>query len=212
MPGEVNLTPRAAECASRETATQGFDLAARALRVDWGMESLDGKQMQRWGEASGEVLTERRDKEVQRHREGIHPEAPANAPQLLVVGLDGGRYQHKEKNPDTNSRWREDKVCTVSSYVPGDGQERDPQLLVTTHVATLRDAAAIGKMAIVEAERRGYRQAKVVIGMGDGGNWIDPLFENLFRLDAESSIGATPASTYGTAPRRCMGLTRRRRQ
>ncbi len=184
MPGEVNLTPRAAERASRETATQGFDLAARALRVDWGMESLDGKQMQRWGEASGEVLTERRDKEVQRHREGIHPEAPANAPQLLVVGLDGGRYQHKEKNPDTNSRWREDKVCTVSSYVPGDGQERDPQLLVTTHVATSRDAAAIGKMAIVEAERRGYRQAKVVIGMGDGGNWIDPLFENLFRLDA----------------------------
>ena len=178
------LTPKAAERVSRETAAQGFDLAARALRVDWGLESLDAKQVQRWGEASGEVLTCCRDAEVQRHREGVRPEPCPNVPQLLVIGLDGGRYQHKDKTADTNSRWREDKVLTVSSYVPGDGQERKPELLVTTHVATSRDAAVIGKMAIVEAERRGYRQAQVVIGMGDGGNWIDPLFEREFQLDA----------------------------
>jgi hypothetical protein len=57
-------------------------------------------------------------------------------------------------------------------------------LLVTTHVATCGDAAAIARLGIVEAERRGYRQSPVVIGMGDGGNWIDPLFESYFKLDA----------------------------
>lgn len=32
-----------------------------------------------------------------------------------------------------------------------------------------------GKLVHVEAERRGLRQARTVLVMGDGGNWIDPL-------------------------------------
>jgi hypothetical protein len=126
MPGEVNLTPKAAERVSREVATQGFDLVARALCADWGIESLDGKQVQRWGEASGRVVTECRDKEVGRYGVGIRPETPANVPPLLVLGVDGGRYQHKEKSPETNSRWREDKVFTASSYVPGAAMNPSP--------------------------------------------------------------------------------------
>lgn len=51
-------------------------------------------------------------------------------------------------------------------------------------MGTAKDARAFGKLARVEAERRGLRQAGVVIGMGDGGNWIDPLFDREFRLDA----------------------------
>jgi hypothetical protein len=39
-------------------------------------------------------------------------------------------------------------------------------------------------MAAVEAQRRGVQQAEVVLGMGDGGNFIDPLLEREFRLDA----------------------------
>lgn len=122
---------------------QSFDNAARALRIDWDLASLDGKQVQRWGEAMGSALTRRRDREVQRHREGVRPQPPANPPQLLVIGIDGGRYQGRDVDPDTQSRWREDKVLlTVSSYLPGDGAARKPQLLVSTHVATARDAAA----------------------------------------------------------------------
>ncbi len=168
----------------RESASQSFDNAARALRLDWDLESLDGKQVQRWGEALGRAMVRGRDREVQRYRQGSRPPSAANEPQLLVIGLDGGRYQGREVNPDTQSRWREDKVLTVSSYVPGDGRGRKPEPLVTTHVATARDAGALGEMARVEAERRGYRGAEVVIGMGDGGNWIDPLFDREFRLHA----------------------------
>ena len=89
-------------------------------------------------------------------------------------------------------------MLTFSSYIPGDGRDgpgaRKPAPLVRTHLATSRDAAAFGTMARVEAERRGYRQAEVVIGMGDrrrnwrlpadGGNWIDPLLEREFRVRA----------------------------
>lgn len=186
LPAEAHLSPHAAERICREAAGKSFDEAAKSLDRDWKIR-LDGKQVQRWSEALGRGMVAQRDRQSQQHREGRYPQGPANPPQLLVIGMDGGRYQGKEKNADTDSRWREDKVVSISSYIPGDGKDspeaRKPKPLVTTHVATARDAWAVGVMARVEAERRGYRQAQVVIGMGDGGNWIDPLFDREFHLD-----------------------------
>jgi hypothetical protein len=186
LPSEANLTPHAAERVCREATIKSFDEAARSVNRDWGTD-LDGKQVQRWSAALGRAMVRQRDRQMQAYREGRYPQPPPNPPQLLVIGVDGGRWQGREKDPDTDSRWREDKVLSVSSYVPGDGGDgpdaRRPAPLVTTHVATARrDPAALGVMARVEAERRGYRQAAVVIGMGDGGNWIDPLFDRHFRL------------------------------
>lgn len=167
---------------------QSFDNAARALGIDWGLEALDGKQVQRWGEALGRAVVRTRDAEVLAYEQGRRPACPANEPELLVVGMDGGRYQGREVDPDTKSRWREDKVLSVTTYVPGDGREgpqaRKPRPLVTTCVASAHDAHAFAPMARVEAERRGLRQARVVIGLGDGGNWIDPLLEREFRVEA----------------------------
>jgi hypothetical protein len=94
-----------------------------------------------------------------------------------VVGVDGGRYQSRQADEQTGSRWREDKVCTVSTYLPGDGKDRPPQKLLTTLVATARDAHAFGPMVRVEAERRGLCAAMAVTLMGDCGNWIDPLHQ-----------------------------------
>ena len=187
------LTPRAAERLARESAVQKFDAAARALTIDWGVDParpLHPEQVRRWAEALGRGVAARRDAEVLAYARGERPAQPANAPELLVVGVDGGRWQGREPDPETGSRWREQKTLAVSSYLPGDGVEgeagRRPQKLVTTHAATARDARAFGPIARVEAERRGLRQARVVIGMGDGGNWIDPLFAREFRgcLDA----------------------------
>ena len=187
LPAECDLSPRAAERLCREAATGSFDDAARSLDRDWGTD-LDGKQVQRWSEALGRGMVATRDREAAAQRQGRHPDGPANDPQLLVVGLDGGRYQGREADAATGSRWREDKVVTVTTYVPGDGREgegaRGPAKLVTTCVATAGDAAAAGLLARVEAERRGYRGAATVIGMGDGGNWIDPVFDREFRVAA----------------------------
>lgn len=218
LPAEVPLTPRAAERLGREAAVQPFGGAAKALAIDWGME-MDGRQVQRWSQALGRSLVIKRDREVLQYQQGVRPESVANDPQLLVVGLDGGRVQTRETqeadsgqngsaqappelqaNPPSPgvaasedaaesaeeqegaSRWKEDKVCTISSYLPGDGKDREPQRLVTTSVATMRDAAAFGPMVRVEAERRGVRQAMQILALCDGGNWIDPLLAAFFGI------------------------------
>jgi hypothetical protein len=187
LPAEANLSPHAAERICRESAQKAFDEAAKSLRIDW-KATLDGKQIQRWSEALGRGMVAGRDRQTQAYREGRYPEGPANAPSLLVIGMDGGRWQGREKDSDSDSRWREDKVLSVTSYIPGDGtageDARKPAPLVRTHLATSRDAAAFGTMARVEAERRGYRQAETTIALGDGGNWIDPLLDREFRVAA----------------------------
>jgi hypothetical protein len=169
------LTSRAARRVAREGAVQSFDQAAKALNEDWGM-SLDGKQVQRWSEALGQVVTGSRDVEAQAYDRGFRPAPVMNPPLLLVIGMDGGRVQTREKQGGNDSRWREDKVGTITSFLPGDGtKDHPPTPLVTTYVATMGKTEAFGKLLRVEAERRGLRRAKTVLVMGDGGNWIDPL-------------------------------------
>lgn len=154
---------------------QSFDQAAKALNEDWGTR-LDGKQVQRWSESIGAVLTLARNAEVVAYEGGTRPAVPLNAPALLVIGMDGGRVQTREKQGENGSRWREDKVGAITSYLPGDGtKEHRPTPLVTTYVATMNKTEAFGKLVHVEAERRGLRRAQTVLVMGDGGNWIDPL-------------------------------------
>jgi hypothetical protein len=191
LPAEVPLTPQAACRLAREAATQqSFEPATRALNCDWQVDqALHPEEVRRWAKALGESVVAQRDQEVEQSQRGQRPVCPANETPLLVIGMDGGRYQGREKNPDTGSRWHEEKVLMVSSYIPGDGKEveeggRAPQKMVTTHLATSRPAAEFGPMAKVEAERRGLRQALVVIALGDGGNWIDPLLTAYFCVRA----------------------------
>lgn len=178
------LTPKAAERLGREAAEKAFDPAARSLNYDWAT-TLDGKQVQRWAEALGKSVAAGRDAEAAAFERGGRPAAAANEPELLVIGLDGGRVQEREKDPETKSRWHEDKVCTVTSYLRGDGTDeadggRAPQKLVTTHVATMGDSSAIALLARVEAERRGLRRAAEVVVMGDFAPWISTARDERF--------------------------------
>lgn len=176
---EADLSPKAAARVGREAATHSFDDGARALNIDWGT-NFDGKQIQRWGEALGQTLVAERHKQLELFDQGELPECKENEHELLVIGMDGGRVQTREKSEETGSRWKEDKVLTITSCLKGDGQEKPPVKLVTTCIATMQDAHAFGKMARVEAEKRGIRRAAEVIGIHDGGNWIDPLWETHF--------------------------------
>lgn len=181
LPVEAPLTPRAAERLCRESAAQSsFAHAARAMEIDWGV-ALDVRQVQRWADALGHAVVAGQDGEVLAMEQGRHPPAPGNDPPLLVIEVDGGRVQTREKDPQTQSHWREDKVCTVSTYQPGDGKDRPPTPLVTTHVATMRPCEPFGRLCRLEAERRGLRQADQVLALADGGNFIDPLLEREFR-------------------------------
>jgi len=160
---------------AREGTLQPFDPAAKALNEDWGTH-LDGKQIQRWSESLGKTVVMARDARVRAYEQGHRPSSVLNPPVLLVIGMDGGRVQTREKQGENGSRWREDKVCAITSYLPGDGTaEHPPEPLVTTYEATMEKTEAFGKLVRLEAERRGSRHAQTVLVMGDGGNWIDPL-------------------------------------
>ncbi len=178
------LTPKAAERLAREAADQAFAPAARSLNLDWAT-GYDAKQVQRWAEALGRTAVAARSAEAAAFERGVRPAGPANDPDLVVVGLDGGRFQGCDKGEDGKPAWHEDKVATTTTYICGDGRDpeaggRPPQKLVTTHVATAGDAAAIALLARVEAERRGVRQAAQVVVMGDFAPWIDTARDERF--------------------------------
>lgn len=173
------------EQAAREAAQKSEAQVAETLMRNWRIPGwdlkLDRKQIQRWVNPVGERVAAERDKELRLYECGTLPAGPANPPALLVIEIDGGRVQMREADQKTGSRWREDKVAIVSSYLPGNAnKELEPEVLMTTHVATMGDAVAIGKLARLEAERRGLCQAMQVLILGDGGNWIDPLVEREF--------------------------------
>ena len=152
----------------------------RALNEDWGV-CLDAKELERWNVRAGGRLVRERDATVAASEQGRLPPTAANAPALLVIGLDGGRVQMREQDAETESRWKEDKILTVTSYLKGDGKEREPEALVSTYAATMGNAEAFGPIARVEAERRQWTQAREVIVLSDMGNWIDPLVGREFK-------------------------------
>ena len=176
MPTEVNLSPKAKSKVCSMAADLPFDKAAKHLNLDWGT-SYDGKQIQLWAGACGGVLVEQRRKDLAAFARGKMPPCKAGATQLLVIGMDGGRVQTREKSGETASRWKEDKVLTITSFLKGDGREKPPEKLLTTYLATMEDAHAFSPMTRFEAEKRGIRNARQVIGIHDGGNWIDPIWE-----------------------------------
>lgn len=173
LPSEAPLTPHALRRVCRESTIQPFERAAASINEDWQTQ-MEPKQLQRWVEPVGLRLAKERDAEVRRSEAGRPPESPARPPELLAVSLDGGRVQMREKNAETGSRWREDKVAAITSYKPGAG-ELKPEPICTTYIATMDGCEAFKKMARVEAERRGLHRAKKVLVLGDGGNWIDPI-------------------------------------
>jgi len=163
-----------------EAATGAFDTAALKLNHDWNT-TLDGKQVQRWSERIGASAVARRQRElIALEKRNILPACKANEHDLLVIGMDGGRVQTTVKNED-GTRWREDKVVTVSSYVSGTKTgDGEPQKLVSSHLATMQGVEKFARLARLEAERRGIRQAQQVIVMGDGATWIDGIADKHF--------------------------------
>jgi len=72
---------------------------------------------------------------------------------------------------------------TISSYIPvvtGDDEDKAPTLLVTTYLATMNASDEFGVLARLEAERRGIRQARQCVVLGDGAAWIDTLHQRHF--------------------------------
>jgi len=57
----------------------------------------------------------------------------------LVIGMDGGRVQTREKQGENGSRWREDKVCAITTYLPGDGTAEHPPEPASNQATAFRE-------------------------------------------------------------------------
>lgn len=181
LPTEGHLSTRAAERIVIEAATVPFDTAAMKLNHDWSTV-LDGKQIQRWSERIGARAVARREAALAAlEDQDVRPPCKANEHALLVIGMDGGRVQKRRKNAD-GTRWSEDKVLTVTSFIPGDGTDDGPgpQKLLSSYLATMQGVEKFGRLARLEAERRGVRDAGQVVLLGDGATWIDGVAQKHF--------------------------------
>ena len=180
MPTEGAISPHAALRICTEAATVTFKTAARKVNQDWGTR-LDAKQIQRWSEHTGDRLVDEREHALAlKEKNHVLPPCKLNEHELLVIGMDGGRVQNRLKNQD-DSHWCENKVLTVTSYRLGDGtDEHPPEKVISSYVATMENAEHFGKLARLEAERRGIRRARQTIILGDGASWIDTIADKHF--------------------------------
>ena len=150
----------------------------------------------------GADLVRRRDEEVKAMLAGHPPQGPANAPDLLVISLDGGRIQDRSR--PAGDRWCEYKAAVVYRvtreaaaregclrdpqekphwfYRAGaDGFERvdrggktyrDPEPEVKTFTASTETVERFPLLVELEAKRRGMMEAQAVCFVGDGGDFV----------------------------------------
>jgi len=157
-----------------------------------------------WEEAErvGADLVSRRDDEVRVMLEGRPPRGPANAPDLLVVSLDGGRIQDRSRpagrrsceykaavvyrvtrresareglrlDPQAEPHWRYRAGKDGFERVESGGKTyRDPEPEVKTFTASTETVERFPLLVELEAKRRGMLEAHTVCFVGDGGDFV----------------------------------------
>ena len=133
-----------------------FELAARALRL-LAANSISGRHVGRLTELVGAELVAERDTRAEAHRtRKLQPQVP-NAPDVVAVEVDGGRYQRRAEGHGCGAcdpQWREDKVAclvTLSSETHNtDPQPEPPEcFLERKHVRRLTQCPATAEPEIV---------------------------------------------------------------
>lgn len=139
----------------------------------------EGRQMEEW------MAQERR---TLRFQEPPPPEAPKTI-ETLYIELDGTGIPmvphelegHKGKQPDGTAKTREAKVGCVftQTVVDGEGKPlRDPAS--TSFIAAIESAEPFGWRLYAEAVRRGLFEAKRVVVLGDGAEWVKNIAQTHF--------------------------------
>jgi hypothetical protein len=105
-----------------------FELASKTLRLLADV-SVSGRHVGRLTEAIGAELVSRRDEQAEAHRLRKLEAQVLNAPDVVVVEVDGGRYQRRAEGHGCGAwspQWREDKVACLITLV-STTHDTDPQ-------------------------------------------------------------------------------------
>ena len=159
----------------------GAEILAEHSRLEYS-----AKHVRTIAEGEGQKLVKERETAVERFRQLKTPSVVNGpAPMLFVVTCDGGRVQTRAETQD--SRWKEDKIGVVYDAVPQPKPEADSydryegaRSQTKTYVATMEPWESFGWMLRVEAEKRGYLQAKAKLLIADGAQHIRTLKNDHF--------------------------------
>ena len=126
-------------------------------------------------------------------RKGAQIAGPGAAADLIVVTADGGRIQTRQSDKDKEDDekggvWKEDKVGAVYDASP----RKDPaarkapeydgaKALMKTYAATMQSWDEFGYMLRVEAQKRGYMEAKEKLFISDGAQSLRTFRQDHFR-------------------------------
>ena len=180
----TSRSPSVRRQTARLGAKQPFHETATDLHELAGI-TLSRKDAERIAESVGADI-ETRDRR-QRERIRFQPAPPPETPKTLdtlYIEMDGTGVPmvawelqgRKGKQPDGSAKTREVKLgCLFTQTADGpDGQPmRDPG--ATSFTGAIEPAAAFGQRIYAEAVRRGLYQAKRVVVIADGAEWIRNL-------------------------------------
>jgi hypothetical protein len=160
---------------------------------------LTQRQLVEQIERVGLDVVERQAADVLQMQRGRGPTPPGNAPDVLVIGIDGGRLQDRRR--PAGDRWCEYKLAVCARLEQttwlhawrADPQPKphwrydaldhrvesrhektydQPRLATRTYTASTADIDGFIPQVELEAQRRGVEQAREVAVVGDGGPWI----------------------------------------
>lgn len=186
---QTSRSPGVRRQAARLGAKEPFREVARDLRELAGI-TLSRKDAERIAEAVGEDM-ERRDKVERdrlRHAEPPPPETPKTI-ETLYIEYDGTGVPmtkkevagRKGKQKDGSAKTREVKLGCVFTQTTLDDNgrpQRDPAS--TTFTGAIETASTFGWRIYAEARRRGLFEAKRVVVLGDGAEWIRNIAQTHF--------------------------------
>jgi hypothetical protein len=180
----TSRSPAVQRQVARLGAKEPFEEVSKDLAALAGI-NLCRKEAERISERTGRAMEswQKKERTALRFTEPTPPEAEKTIGALyiefdgtgvpMVPGEVAGR---KGKQPDGSAKTREAKLGCVFTQHHFDAQGqpvRDPAS--TTFTGAIETAAAFGKRIYAEAVRRGLFQAKRVVVLGDGAEWVKNL-------------------------------------
>ena len=187
----VSRSPGVRRQAARLGAKEPFQEVAQDLRELAGV-TLSRKDAERLAEGLGERIErlDQQERQALRRQEPPPPDA-AKTVDTLYIEFDGTGIPmvpwevqgRAGKQPDGSAKTREVKLGGVFTQTTVDHSGRpirDPAS--TTFVGAIEDAQTFGWRIYTEAVRRDLFQAKRVVVLGDGAEWIRNLADTHFPM------------------------------
>lgn len=132
-------------------------------------------------EALGQVIEQQEQQAISEAWDVRHPtlpDPPPTAPERLYISMDGTTFNSRE------DEWKEVKLGAVYTTITLAPKKRPDQLEVRardiTFYADVADPQTFGRGLWLEAYRRGVKQAKERVVIGDGAHWIWKLADEHF--------------------------------